>query len=56
LRLETQGKQVSAGEKVENYLDPKELSPLVRHQLKDAFSVVREAQTAMKARFGGGVL
>ena len=56
LRLETHGKQYSAGEKVENYLDPKELSPLVRHQLKDAFNVVREAQTAMKARFGGGVL
>jgi CBS domain-containing protein len=56
LRLETQGKQYSPGSRVDNYLDPKELSPLVRHQLKDAFNVVRDAQTAMKARFGGGVL
>jgi len=56
IRLEAQGKQYSAGSKANNYLDPKELSPLVRHQLKDAFNVVREAQAAMKARFGGGVL
>jgi len=56
IRLEAQGKQYSAGLKADNYLDPKELSPLLRHQLKDAFNVVREAQTAMKVRFGGGVI
>lgn len=56
LRLEAQGKQYTAGSKTDNYLDPTELSPLVRHHLKDAFNVVREAQAAMKARFGGGVL
>ena len=56
IRLEAQGKQHSAGLKASNYLDPTELSPLVRHQLKDAFNVVREAQTAMKVRFGGGVI
>lgn len=56
IRLEAQGNQFSAGIKPDNYLDPKELSPLVRHQLKDAFSVVRDAQTAMKTRFGGGVI
>ena len=56
IRLEAQGKQYRAGLKPSNYLDPTKLSPLVRHQLKDAFNVVREAQTAMKARFGGGVL
>jgi len=56
LRLEAQGKQYRAGLKVDNYLDPEKLSPLLRHQLKDAFNVVREAQAAMKARFGGGVL
>jgi len=56
IRLEAQGKQYSAGLEADNYLDPKELSPLLRHQLKDAFNVVREAQAAMKARFGGGVI
>jgi CBS domain-containing protein len=56
LRLESQGKQYTAGSKVDNALDPTALSPLLRHQLRDAFNVVREAQAAMKARFGGGVL
>jgi CBS domain-containing protein len=56
IRLEAQGKQYRAGLEVDNYLDPTELSPLLRHQLKDAFNVVREAQAAMKARFGGGVI
>jgi CBS domain-containing protein len=56
LRLEAQGKQFSAGTQADNYLNPTELSPLVRHQLKDAFNVVREAQAAMRVRFGGGVL
>jgi CBS domain-containing protein len=56
IRLEAQGKQFRAGLKTDNHLDPRDLSPLVRHQIKDAFHVVREAQSAMKVRFGGGVL
>lgn len=56
IRLEAQGKQYRAGDKVDNHLDPKELSPLVRYQLKDAFNVVRDAQHAMKVKVGGGVL
>lgn len=56
IRLEAQGKQYRAGMKTSNHLDPNELSPLVRHQIKDAFHVVRDAQNAMKVRFGGGVL
>lgn len=56
IRLEAQGKQYRAGAKVDNHLDPTDLSPLVRHQIKDAFHVVRDAQSAMKVRFGGGVI
>jgi len=56
IRLEAQGKQYRAGVKVDNHLDPTDLSPLVRHQIKDAFHVVRDAQNAMKVRFGGGVI
>lgn len=56
IRLDAQGKQFRENITVDNYLDPKELSPLLRHQLKDAFNVVREAQTAMRMRFGGGVI
>ncbi len=53
IRLEAQGKQYRAKVIVNNYLDPRQLSPLVCHQLKDAFHVVREAQSAMRTRFGG---
>ena len=56
IRLEAQGKQYRAGMKVDNRLDPTDLSALVRHQIKDAFHVVRDAQSAMKVRFGGGVI
>jgi len=56
IRLSAQGRQYREGMTVNNYLDPKELSPLVRHQLKDAFNVVRDAQAAMRTRFGGGVI
>lgn len=56
IRLEAQGKQYRVSVTIDNYLDPGELSPLLRHQLKDAFNVVRDAQTAMRTRFGGGVI
>lgn len=56
LRLESQGRQFVADADVDNFLDPAVLSSLVRHQLKDAFTEVREAQSAMKVRFGGGVI
>lgn len=56
IRLDAQGKQYRENVEINNYLDPKNLSPLVRHQLKDAFNVVRDAQSAMRTRFGGGVI
>ncbi|MES0326842.1 MAG: putative nucleotidyltransferase substrate binding domain-containing protein [Gammaproteobacteria bacterium] len=56
IRLEAQGKQYRANVSVNNYLDPEELSALVRHQLKDAFNIVRDAQAAIRVRFGSGVL
>ncbi|WP_156506379.1 putative nucleotidyltransferase substrate binding domain-containing protein, partial [Oleiphilus sp. HI0117] len=37
-----------------NHLNPDELSPLLRHQLKSAFSVVAESQRLLKMRFGHG--
>lgn len=56
LRLKAQGVKFRDGDTIDNQLDPKSLSPLVRHQLKEAFNLVRQAQMAMKARFGAGVL
>ncbi len=56
LRLENQSRQIQQAEAVSNSLDPKTLSPLVRHQLKDAFAVVAESQRSLKMRFGHGTI
>jgi CBS domain-containing protein len=56
LRLESQSAAIAKGEESSNNLNPDELSPLVRHQLKDAFSVVAESQRSLKMRFGHGAL
>ncbi|MBT8082825.1 MAG: CBS domain-containing protein [Gammaproteobacteria bacterium] len=51
LRIEHQGRQLQAGESPDNHLSPKELSPLVRQNLKSAFSQVRVSQAALLNRF-----
>lgn len=56
VRLHAQANHYDSKEPVDNRLDPTSLSALMRHQLKDAFYLVRQAQAAMKAKFGGGYL
>lgn len=56
IRLESQANQYRQDVVIDNHLDPIALSPLVRHQLKEAFHLVRQAQAAMRLRFGGGLL
>ncbi|TQV85666.1 CBS domain-containing protein [Exilibacterium tricleocarpae] len=56
IRIENQGEQLAQGREVTNSLNPKMLSPLVRHQLKEAFAVVQSCQQGMKMGFGGGAL
>lgn len=51
MRLANQGYQYAQGQKVSNYLLPGHLSSLVRHQLRDAFKVVHDAQSGMKMKF-----
>jgi len=56
VRLHAQANHYDSAEPVDNRLDPTTLSALMRHQLKDAFYLVRQAQAAMKQRFGSGYL
>jgi CBS domain-containing protein len=56
LRLANQSREIHEGMDVSNNLDPKTLSPLVRHQLKDAFAVVAESQRLLKMRFRHGAI
>jgi CBS domain-containing protein len=51
LRIEHQSRQLQAGKKPDNHLSPSELSPLVRQNLKSAFSQVRVSQSALLNRF-----
>jgi CBS domain-containing protein len=51
LRIEHQGRQLQSGKKPDNHLSPEALSPLVRQNLKSAFSQVRISQSALLNRF-----
>lgn len=51
MRLANQGRQYENREQLSNYLKPEELSSLMRHQLRDAFKVVHDAQSALKLKF-----
>jgi len=50
-RLTNQGLQFNNAEPVSNYILPDSLSSLVRHQLKDAFKVIHEAQGTVRLKF-----
>ncbi|WP_019616710.1 DUF294 nucleotidyltransferase-like domain-containing protein [Psychromonas ossibalaenae] len=50
-RLSNQGYQYSHSQQLSNYLQPQNLSALARHQLKDAFKAVHEAQAGIKLKF-----
>ena len=54
LRLDSQSRAMMLSQPATNHLNPDELSPLLRHQLKSAFSVVAESQRLLKMRFGHG--
>jgi CBS domain-containing protein len=55
LRLAAQAGEYRQHLKVDNYLNPKTLSPLQRQQLKEAFQWVQDSQKIMQARFYGGI-
>ncbi|RTR37900.1 cyclic nucleotide-binding/CBS domain-containing protein [Shewanella canadensis] len=51
MRLSNQGYQYTHSIELSNYLKPQNLSSLVRHQLRDAFKVVHDAQAGIKLKF-----
>jgi CBS domain-containing protein len=56
LRLENQGRQLAAGRRPSNFLNPDNVSGLVRQQLRDAFKLVNTAQDAVHSKFTRGFL
>jgi len=55
LRLEHQVEQLRAGLKPDDHLDPRELSPLTRSHLKEAFRAVSSVQKGLAAELDLGV-
>lgn len=51
LRWEKHAHELAEGHDVTNLLDPAVLSSLQRHQLKDCFAVINQAQSALRYRF-----
>lgn len=51
IRISHQAKQMAAGEKPSNFVPPEQLSPLMRRNLKAAFMLVMEAQSALELRY-----
>lgn len=51
IRLAHQAEQMKEGQKPSNFVPPDELSPLMRRNLKAAFMLVVEAQTALASRY-----
>ncbi|MBK6851550.1 MAG: CBS domain-containing protein [Burkholderiales bacterium] len=54
LRIRHQARQMSAGQRPDNYLDPTRLSNFERTQLKDAFAVVQRLQGVLSQRYTAG--
>ncbi|MCL1068983.1 DUF294 nucleotidyltransferase-like domain-containing protein [Shewanella olleyana] len=51
MRLSNQGEQYTSQQEVTNYLKPQQMSSLMRHQLRDAFKVVHDAQSGLRMKF-----
>jgi CBS domain-containing protein len=55
LRTQHQATQITKGEQPNNYIDPNNLSKIMRKQIKDAFSIVMDAQQAVKINYRQGM-
>ncbi len=51
LRIRHQARQIREGRAADNYISPENLSNFERSHLKDAFTVIRNAQTALIQRY-----
>ena len=51
VRLRHQANQVRAGQGVDNRVNPNDLSAFDKRHLREAFAIVRSAQSAMASRY-----
>jgi len=55
LRIRHQCDQVLRGETPSNFLNPRDLPKMAREQLRDAFTIIDEAQSAVRQTYRGGL-
>jgi CBS domain-containing protein len=55
LRLKSQARQITRGEKLTNQCNPKDLPTLAKKQLRDAFTIVDISQSAIRLKFRAGL-
>ncbi len=55
VRMQHQCEQVLAGETPDNYINPRKLPRLAREQLRDAFTIIDEAQSAVRQTYRAGM-
>jgi CBS domain-containing protein len=51
VRLIHQGELMKEGIAPDNHIDPNKLSKLMQHQIKDAFQIIRDAQSDLRVRY-----
>lgn len=54
-RLQHQCEQILAGDKAGNFINPGNLPKMAREQLRDAFTIIDEAQSAVRQRYRAGL-
>lgn len=54
-RIKNQCKQIVRGEKISNYLNPRDLPKMAKEQLRDAFTIIDEAQSAVRQTYRAGL-
>ena len=54
-RIKHQCEQILKGEKVSNFLNPRDLPKMAKEQLRDAFTIIDEAQSAVRQSYRAGM-
>ena len=54
-RIKHQCEQILRGEKVTNFLNPSDLPKMAKEQLRDAFTIIDEAQSAVRQTYRAGM-
>ena len=54
-RIKHQCQQIVRGEKVTNFINPRDLPKMAKEQLRDAFTIIDEAQSAVRQTYRAGL-